>query len=142
MAGLIGPCPFPLPGAIRETNSVCWWRCGRHCGALLFGAAGCVIHPSSTPTACNTSGAKVATETVCETWSPCFETRPPEPSASKTTSRERRLLTDPDVSDERMGRPIVTHRTATSGSAITKGRARERVRASLRAEGSRLGSST
>jgi hypothetical protein len=101
-----------------------------------------LIHPSSTPTACNTSGAKVATETVCEASSPCFEPRAPEPYAWKTTSRERRLLTDPVVSAERIGRPIVTQRTATSGTAITKGRARERVRASLRAEGSRLGSST
>jgi len=101
-----------------------------------------LIQPSSTATACTTSGANVATETVAPGWSLRFDPRPPEPSAWNTMSRERRLLTEPAVSDDRIGSPIVTQSTATSGSAITKGRARERERASLRAEGSRLGSST
>jgi len=109
---------------------------------LATGADGSLIQPSSTPTAWSTSGEKVANDTVADAWSPCFDPSDPEPSAWKTTSRERRLLTDPLVSEERIGRPMVTQRTATSGSAITNGRARERVRAILRAEGSRLGSWT
>ena len=108
----------------------------------MRGADGSLIQPSSTATACTTSGANVATETVAPGWSPRFDPRPLEPSAWNTMSRERRLLTEPAVSEERIGSPIVTQSTATSGSAITKGRARERERASLRAEGSRLGSST
>ena len=141
MAGMIGPFPSPLPGAIREASWLGPCRCGRRRDGLRSGTEGLSYQPSSTPTAWSTPGEKVANETVDEGWSPCFDLCEPGP-AWKTTSRERRLLTEPVVSDERIGRPIVTQRTATSGSAITTGRARERLRASLRAEGSCLGSST
>jgi hypothetical protein len=94
------------------------------------------------PIARRTSGAKVATETVTEPRSSFLPPPPPDPFAWKTTSRERRLLTEAVVDSERIGRPIVTQRTATSGSASTTGRARDRERASVRADGSRLGRST
>jgi len=92
------------------------------------------------PTERRTAAENVATATVCEPLSalgPCFE-----PSASNVTSRARASLALAAVASERIGRPIVTQRTATSGRARSTGRARERVRAIVRAEGSRRGSST
>jgi hypothetical protein len=48
----------------------------------------------------------------------------------------------PVVAVEMIGSPIVTHRIATRGSARRIGKARERVRAMERADGSRRGRST
>jgi hypothetical protein len=92
------------------------------------------------PTERRTAGENVATATVCEPLSP--RAPGPEPSAWKTTLRARRSLALAFVASERIGSPIVTQRTATSGSASKTGRARERERVMLRAEGSRLGRST
>jgi hypothetical protein len=57
-------------------------------------------------------------------------------------SRARRSLMLALVAVEMIGSPIVTQRIATSGSASRIGKARERVRAMERADGSRLGRST
>ena len=63
-------------------------------------------------------------------------------AAWKTTSRARRSLTLAVVAWETIGSPIVTQRIATRGSAKRIGKARERVRAIERADGSRRGRST
>src|SRR5205807_8038975 len=64
--------------------------------------------------------------------------RPPGPFAwvSKTTFREIRLTPVPPVAWESTGRPTVTQRAATSGSANTAGK--NRVRARGVARGARI----
>jgi hypothetical protein len=83
---------------------------------------------------------KVATATVCDPLSPLAEG--PDPLAWKETSRPLTSVTLAVVASERIGSPIVIQRTKTSGSASSTGRARVRVRATERAEGSRRGGST
>jgi hypothetical protein len=93
------------------------------------------------PTARRTEGRKVETEMVWAVESWCALPRPPKPPW-KTTSRARRSLTLAVVAVEMIGSPIVTQRMATRGSANRIGKARERVRAIERADGSRRGRST
>jgi hypothetical protein len=102
-----------------------------------MGAEGC---PS--PTERRTAGENVVTPTVCEVLSSSREPPEPEPRAWRNASRASRSLTVVVVDSERIGSPIVTQRTATSGRASSTGSARERVRAMVRAEGSRRGRST
>jgi hypothetical protein len=91
------------------------------------------------PTAWRTAGRNVEKDTVSDA-----EPRecPPPPPPSKTRLRARRLLKVEPVAVEMIGSPIVTQRIATRGRAKTIGSARERVRARVRAEGSRRGRST
>jgi hypothetical protein len=92
------------------------------------------------PTAWRTAGRNVEKDTVSD--EEPRECPPGPPPPWKTRSRARRLLKLELVAVEMIGSPIVTQRIATSGRARRIGSARERVRARVRAEGSRLGGST
>jgi hypothetical protein len=92
------------------------------------------------PTAWRTAGRNVEKDTVS---APEPRECPPEPPPLwKTRLRSRRLLKLELEAVEMIGSPIVTQRTATSGRAMTIGSARDRLRARVRAEGSRRGRST
>ncbi len=92
------------------------------------------------PTAWRTAGRNVEKDKVSDEEPRGCPPGPPPPW--NTRSRARRLLKLELVDVEMIGSPIVTQRIATRGRAMTIGRARERVRARVRAEGSRLGRST
>jgi hypothetical protein len=85
---------------------------------------------------------KVLTATVGDELLPSRKPPGLEPCAWRKAFRARRSLALAVVASERIGSPIVTQRTATSGRASSTGRARERVRAMVRVEGSRRGRST
>jgi hypothetical protein len=93
------------------------------------------------PTARRTEGRKLETEIVCAVEPCCVPPGLPTPPWN-ATSRARRSLTLAVVAVEMIGSPIVTQRIATRGSARRIGKARERVRAMERADGSRRGRST
>jgi hypothetical protein len=94
--------------------------------------------PTERKTACE----NVVRATVAEPLPPPPEPPSREPCAWRKVSRARRSDALAVVASERTGNPIVTQRSATSGRARSTGKARERVRAILRAEGSRRGRST
>jgi len=94
------------------------------------------------PTARSTEVEKLATDTVSDEVPRLPPFFPGCPAAWRNASRDRRSLADAVVASDRIGSPIVTQRTATSGSASTNGSARDRERVSARAEGRRLGRRT
>ena len=118
-----------------QGSRVALWACFRGGFGRAIGVPSGLM-----PTAWRTAGRNVEKDT--ESNEEPRECPPGPPPPRETRLRARRLLKVEPVAVEMIGSPIVTQRIATRGRAMTIGSARERVRARVRAEGSRLGRST